>query len=487
MSRCYVACDLGAERGRVILGEFQRDRLTVSEVHRFKNQPVEEKDSLYWDIALLYQETLAGLRGVGSYLEPVESISCHSWAGDYLLFDGDGAIITPAYHHRDPRGQAGRKHVLAKVPGEAIYGETGTQQTASDTLSQLGAESSKRLHRAHHLLPVADAFNFLLAGVPRMEVSLASTTQLYNPATQNWSERVLSALRLPSKLLPPLVPAGTELGPLRPEIVKETGLEDTRVVTTCSHELAATLAGLPVSEGESWAFFRPGRTTLMGTQLPEPLINEATGGLNFVNEPVYGGEICLYKRTAGLSILEACQRQWEKVDHSLDYGMLTHLAGSAPPFESLINPTDPRFAEPDDMPQKIAAFCKETKQVVPRKPGPIFRCILESLALLYRRILQEIEFLTGSAFTRVYLIGDANNSLLNNFTANALQIPVVVAPTEAAAIGNILVQALALGHIKSVQEAREIVSNSFKMETILPHADVWNAAYERMMSLLPEE
>jgi rhamnulokinase len=487
MSRFYVACDLGVERGRVLLANLHGDSLEVSEVRRFENRPIQDKEGLAWDIAKLYEETLEGLRSVGSYLEPVQSISCHSWGADYLLFESDGSLITPAYHHGDARTEADMKPVFSKIPWSEVYGETGTHQRAVNTLCQLKAEPSKRIGRASHLLPVADAFNYLLAGVPRVEASLAGTTQLYNPVTKNWSDRLVSALRLPPKLLPPLVPAGTELGPLRPEIAGQTGLEDARIVSSCSHELAAALAGLPVARGEVWAFLRPGRTTVFGTELPVPVINEASRDMNFTNESGFGGSVCFYKQAVGLSILEACQQSWERENQGIDLGLLSHLAGSATPFESLINPADPRFLEPQDMPLKIQAFCKETHQVVPRKPGPIYRCVLESLALFYRKLLQELEYLTGARITRLFLLGGTGNSLLNNFTANALQVPVVIAPAEAAAIGNVLVQAVALGHIKSIDEARELVHKTFKLETILPHATAWNAAYDRMTALVPEE
>jgi rhamnulokinase len=486
MRRFYVACDLGADFGRVMLGNLHEDNLVVSEVHRFANQPFREKGSLQWNIPELYEEVLNGLRTVGSYLEPVESVSCDSWAADYLLFDSDDTLITPAYHHRDSRAVAGMKHVFSKVPWDTVYEETGTHRLQANTLCQLGAESSRRLHRAKHLLPVGDAFNFLLAGVPRVETSLAGTTQLYNPVTQGWSDRLVTALRLPSKLLPPLVPAGTELGTLRPAIVKDTGLEDTKVVTSCSHELAAALAGLPVNGEENWAFLRLGNSTIIGTQLSNPLINEAGRALNFTNEPGYGGSVCFYKLALGLWILQECLRFWEKNDPALDLGMLAHLAGSAPPFASLINPSDPRFLEAGDMPQKILAFCKQTKQPLPRKPGPLYRCVLESLALLHRRLLQELECITGLTMSRLYLLDGIGNDLLNHFTANAVQIPVVVAPANTSAIGNVVVQALALGHIQSLEDAREIMRKSFKTETIIPHAAAWDSAYQRMMTLLPE-
>jgi rhamnulokinase len=484
MRSFYAACDLGVESGRVMLGALDQGVLTLSEVRRFPNLPVQEKGSLHWNIPPLYQEILAGLRDIGAYEEAVDSISCNSWAGDYLLFDSEGALITPTFHHADPRVQEGRQKVLAKVPLETIYQETGVQHAPGSTLFQLGAEKSRRLGRAAHLLPVADAFNYLLAGVPRAEISLASTTQLWNPVTRTWSQRLVHALSLPPTLLPPLVPSGTPLGPLRPEIAQKTALQDTQVVSTCSHEGAAALLGLPVASEESWAYLRLGSWAVMGTEVPEPIINAASRQLNFTNEIGYGGSVRFSKQTVGLWILEECRRFWKEQDREIDDDLLTHLAGSAPAFESLINPNDPRFLAPGDMPLKIQAFCRETRQLVPRKPGPIIRCVLESVALLHRKTLSELEQLTGRKITCLYLLGGSANALLNHFTANAVQRPVIVAPADATAVGNVLGQALALGHIKSLEAAREVVRNGFKVQRLLPYAATWDAAYARLSQLL---
>ena len=373
--------------------------------------------------------------------------------------------------------------VLSIVPKETLYQETGVCPRPANTLFQLGAEKARRLSRAQHLLPVADAFNYLLSGVPRLEKSMASTTQLYNPITQNWSDRLLNALELPPKLLPPLVSAGTELGPLRPEIAKISGLEDARVVASCSHETAAALAGLPIRPGEGWAYLRLGSSASMGTEIAQPIITEASRERSFSNETGYGGAIHFSKQTVGLWILEECRRFWKEKDREIDDSLLTHLAGSAPPFDSLINPADPRFLTPGDMPLKIQAFCRETRQTVPRKPGPIIRCVLESLALQCRKTLNEIEDLTGRQIARLYLMNGSANALLNHFTANAVRRPLVVVPADAAAIGNVIVQALALGHMQSLEQAREIVRNSFKTETLLPYATAWDAASERLAQL----
>jgi rhamnulokinase len=485
MSSFYVACELGVDTGRVVLGDLQRGRLTVSEVRHFHNSPVQEKEAVQWNIPELYQEMLGGLRAIASYEEPIDSISCSSWPGDYLLFDAEGSLISPAYHHSDSRTLVEMKKVLSKLGSEAIYAETGVQQMPIQTLFQLRAESFWRLNRARHLMPMADGFNYLLTGVPGFEMSLASTTQLYNPITRNWSERLFDALHLPKKIFAPIVRAGTELGELRPDIAKETGLDQALVVTSCSHEIAAALAGLPISPGECWAYLDIKSWALMGTEIPKPIINETSHKLNFTNEPGYGGSIRFSKPAMGLWILQECQRYWNERDREVDGDLLTHLAGSATPFESLVNLSDPRFLEPGDMPAKIQAFCRETNQPIPRKPGPIVRCILESMALLYRKTLREIEAATGREITRLYVLGGKLNNLLTHFTANALQIPVVIAPQEASSIGNILVQALALGHIHTLEQARQIACDSIKVETLVPYATAWNAAYDRLNQFSP--
>ena len=483
MTTYYIACDLGAESGRVIVGTLNKGKLLLSELHRFPNQPIKDKGSLYWDIPQLFQETLSGLRKVAQREDPVASVSCDSWGVDYMLFEADGSLITPTYHYRDPRSQAGLDEVLSKVAWETIYAETGIQKIPINTLFQLGAEKSRRFGRARHLLSVADGFNFLLSGEARFEVSMASTTQLYNPIAKNWSSTLIQALRLPPNLLPQIIPSGTVLGPLRSDLAQQTGLENVQVIASCSHDTAAAVAGLPAERG-TWAFLSSGTWSLLGVEIPEPIITDETRELNITNEIGYGNSVRLLKNIAGLWIVQECRRHWAENEQDLDYDVMTHLAASAPPFESLINPADPRFLEPGDMPARVQAFCKETGQPVPRKPGPIVRCVLESLALLYRKTVREIEAVIGRRIERLHIVGGGTrNTLLNHFTANALQMPVVIGPTEATAAGNVLVQALALGHLPSLDQARKIVRDSFDVEIIQPHAAAWIAAYERLEKL----
>jgi len=484
MTNLYVACDLGSEVGRIMVGTLHQGQLMVSEAYRFENLPVQSKEALEWNIGQIYQELVEGFRGIGKQDEPVHGISCTSWGADYLLFEANGSLLTPAFHHRDPRTEAVVQKFLSKVSWEEIYAETAVQQLRGNTLFQLAAES-RRLKRANQLLTIADGLNYLFCGAARIEQSQACMTQLFNPVTKSWSERLLKALHLPAALLPEVVPPGTKLGPLRADIAGETGLAETQVIASCSHEIAAALTGLPIGEGEGWGFLWPGQWTRIGTVLDAPFINDVSRELQFSNQLGYGDSVCLYRETMGFWIFEECKRFWSEADRALDSEVLMHLAVSAPPFEALIDPSDERFSTPGDMPLKIQAFCKETNQEVPRKPGPITRCVLESLALFYRKTLLEIEYLTGKKVERLFVLGKGSNTLSNNFIANALQVPVVVASADASAVGNILVQALALGHISSLAEGREIVRQCCKMETIFPYASAWNAAYDRFVELTP--
>jgi len=484
MEKLYVACDLGTRSGRVVLGTLHNGTLTTGELRRFANTPIKEKGNLCWDVSQLYQEIILALRDLGMQEANVQSISCSSWPADYLLFAPDGSLLTPAFHSADPRGAAGLAQVQKKIAPGFIHAETGGDCEVGSTLCQLATENSRRLKKAHCLLPVADGFNFLLSGVAAAEMSLASATRLFNPVARVWSDHLIRDLDLRRALFPQIVRSGTKLGPLRPGIAQDAKLEGVQVLAACSHEFAAALAGLPLERGRDWAYLRVGDETVIGTELPTPLVSEVTRKLNYGNELGFGGTTNFHKRAPGLFILDECKRFWLAQDRELADDVLLHLATTSPAFEALINPAEPRFAEPGDMPLKIQAYCRETGQEVPRKPGPIIRCVLESLALHYRKVLQEIEVLTGNSFARLYLLGAKENSLLNNFIANAMQLPSVLVSPDATPIGNVIVQALALGHISSLDEGHEIVRRSFRVQSIIPHPAPWDAAAGRLLNLI---
>ncbi len=481
MNYLYAACEIGDRKGRVLLGALEQDSIVISEVHRFQHEPVQDKKSVYWNIPEIWQQILVGLRAIGGYQEAIQGVSCCSVGGDYLLFSTDGSLVAPTYHRSDPRTMEGLKKIQSKNPSPLFYEETGFQLGVENTLPQLLTESGRRL-KGTLLMPIADAFNFLLSGVARAEKSIAASTQLYSLTTGTWSDRLLTSFHLPHELLPPVVEPGTELGPIH-QGLSELSLEGTRVLAGCSHELSAAQLGLPIEPGESWAFLRPGSFAVLGTEVARPVLTAEARDLGFNQQPAYGGATCIYKHAPGLWLLEECQRQWAQTDHGLDCDLLTHLAGSSSPFESLIDPMDARFFGPGDMIEKIQSYCRDTNQPVPRKPGPIFRCILESLALLYRKTILELEQVTGKEFNKLFLLDGGANMLLNHFTANALQVPVTVVSRDAAAVGSVVCQALALRRLRSLDQAHEIVRKSARARPIMPHATLWNSAVARIDSL----
>ena len=485
MTTYYLACDLGAESGRLMLGSLEDGKLKLEQIHRFPNTPVKTGDSLHWNMPQLFSELKTGLKKAAALNVPIASISTDAWGVDYLLFDERGALIEPTFHYRDARTARGVANAHAKVDWPAIFAETGIQFVPLNTLYQLAAESSERLARAHRLLLIADGFNYWLSGVAKAEESMASTSQLYNPRTRTWSKRLLDALGLPAKIFRPIVPSGTRLGPLRPEIVRDTGLPAIDVIATCSHDTGAAVAAIPAS-GENWAYISSGTWSLMGVELPSPIITDACRELNFTNEIGYGGSVRLLQNIVGLWLIQECRRDWAQCGQEYDYATLTRLAADAPPFVSLINPADPRFVRPDDMPKKIADFCRETGQPVPANHGACIRCALESLALLYRRTLRQIEQLIGRKIDRLHVVGGGSkNDLLNQFTANAARVPVLIGPVEATALGNVLIQAITLGHLPSLASARALVREGLEIRALEPQdASVWDAVFERFESLL---
>jgi len=468
-----------------MLGTLDGKRISLEEIHRFPNGPVKRDGALHWDIERLFGELKTGLKKAAARKLPIAGISTDSWGVDYVLYDNDGKVMPPVWHYRDARTARGVENVKARVDWPTIYSETGIQFMALNTIYQLAAESSERLAKAKQLLLIGDAFNHYCSGVARNEESLASTTQLYNPRTGKWSKKLLGALGLREEMFAPVVPSGTKLEKLKKELAMETGLPEIEVIASCSHDTGAAVAAVPASEG-NWAYLSSGTWSLMGVEWPTPVITEQGRDANFTNEIGFGGSVRLLKNIVGLWIVQECKRDWAKDGQEFDYGTLTKLASEAEPFASLINPADERFVSPDDMPTKIVAFCNETGQPAPETPGAFVRCALESLALFYRVTLRQLEGIVGKEIERLNIVGGGSqNRLLNQFAANALQIPVIAGPTECTALGNVLVQAIALGHVPSLVAAREIVRNSFEVTPFIPQLrEEWDGAYAKFEKLV---
>lgn len=485
MTTHYLGIDLGAESGRVMLGSLNDGRLALEEIHRFANTPLRDGASWHWDVPALWAGIQQGLHQIAHRNVGIASVSVDSWGLDCVLLDARGDVISPVFHYRDPRTERGVKALFAKVPWEQVFAETGIQFLPINHLYHLAAESPERLAHAAQIIPIGDLFNYFLSGVARAEISMASTTQLYNPRTRTWSAPLLAALGLKAEQFPPLVPPGTQLGKLLPQVARETGLcADVEVIATCTHDTGAAVVGVPASGG-TWAYLSSGTWSLLGLELAEPILTDRCRELNFTNEIGFGNSVRLLKNIVGLWLVQECRRAWAHAGREFDYATLTQLAAEAEPFRSLINPTDPRFLAPDAMPSRIAAACRESGQPAPETPGQFIRCVLESLALEYRRTLRQAEALAGTHVDQLHIVGGGSkNELLNQFAADACAVPVITGPTEATAIGNIVVQAIALGHLPSLAAGRAVVGKSFTTARHAPRDPaVWDAAWERFVRL----
>lgn len=471
-----------------MLGTISEGRLSLEELHRFPNGAVPSGAALHWDINRLFGNVKEGLRKAAVRGVTIDSFSTDSWGVDYALVDAAARILEPVFHYRDSRCQRGLACAHRAVSQEQIFDETGIQFMAINTIFQLASEDPARLRAARHLLMIADAFNHLLGGEPCVEVSNASTSQLYNPQTRTWSAALLKALQLPEALFPRIVASGTRIGTLRAEIANEVGLPPFEIIAGCSHDTGAAVVAVPAADSGSavdappdWAYLSSGTWSLLGCELQQPLVTPACRDANFTNEIGFGNSVRLLKNIAGLWLVQECRRAWAAAGHEFSYADLARQAAAAEAFRSLVNPSDDRFVSPGDMPGKIAAFCRETGQPEPRTPGEYIRCCLESLALAYAVNLRQLEGLVGTKFRRLHIVGGGSqNELLNQFAADACGVEVVTGPVEATAAGNVLVQGIALGHVASLAAAREMVRRSFPVGHFKPgDPSAWSAPMER--------
>jgi rhamnulokinase len=483
----YIACDLGAESGRVILGTLHAGKIAIEEIHRFPTGAFKIGGSLRWNLPRIFEELKTGLRMVAEKDLPIDAISTDSWGVDYVLYNSRQPMLALPHHYRDSRTASTYEKALKNPGKDFIYSKTGIQFMSINTLYHLIADAEANpdlLAIADGFLNIADYINFLFSGVAKNEVSNASTTQIYNPITESWSHELIRKLSLPEQLFPEIVPSATVLGPLTDEIRSETGLTNAQVVAGCSHDTGAAVAAVP-AQGEDWAYLSSGTWSLIGVELPSPLINDAALEAGFTNEAGLRGTTRFLKNIIGLWLQQESKRAWAAAGQDLSYEEIGELATKAEPLRSIINPNDARFLNPENMPEEIAGYCRETGQPVPETPGQVARCILESLALLYRGALDDLEKLTGRSISRLHVVGGGSKSaLLNQFTANATGREVIAGPVEATAIGNLLIQALTLGHIESPAALRDVVRDSITIEPYHPESSAeWASALERFNAL----
>ena len=481
----FLAFDLGAESGRAMVGRFDGDRLSLEEAHRFPNRPVRVFGSLHWDVLRLFGEIKKGLAAAGGELA---SIGVDTWGVDFGLLGPDGALLENPFHYRDARTNGVMEKLFTVVPRAEVFERTGIQFMQLNTLYQLYALRLERPHvldQARTLLMTPDLLHYWLTGRVAGEYTIATTTQFYDPRHGGWAREMLESLGLPDRILPQIVPPGTVLGPLLEAVAGEAGVKPVPVVAPASHDTGSAVAAVP-AEGDDWAFLSSGTWSLLGAEVREPIINDQTLKLNFTNEGGVWGTIRLLKNISGMWLLEECRREWARQGSSLGYAELCEAALAAPAFTAVIDPDDPSFLSPGDMPGKLAAYCRRTGQPTPEGHGAITRTIFESLALKYRAVLEMLERIRGRRFCVLHIVGGGSkNTVLCQFTADATGLPVVAGPEEATAIGNVLLQAMALGHLRTPGEARELVRRSCQPRTYVPaNRAPWDAQLHRISGLL---
>ena len=488
LSKKLLAFDLGAESGRGVLGLFDGQRLRLEVVHRFANTPVRLLDALHWDVLHLYSEMLQALRRCAADHGGIDAIGVDTWGVDFALLGRGGTLLGNPRHYRDPHTEGVMELAFQKLPRADLFRRTGLQFMRFNTLYQLLAlqrDRSPLLDAAETMLLIPDLFNYFFTGIKVNEFSDASTSQLLDPATRGWAYDLMQAFGLPTRILGTLVQPGTVLGPLRTTVATDTGVTPCPVVAPATHDTGSAVAAVPASTA-TWAYISSGTWSLMGVELPAPLLSDKALAFNFTNEGGVGGTTRLLKNIMGLWLVQECRRAWERAGSTFSYEELMKLASAAPPFVSIVDPDDAGFVLPSNMPQALADYCRRTNQPAPADPGATVRCTLESLALRYRWVLERLEELTGKRIEVIHIVGGGSqNTLLCQLTADACDRLVLAGPVEATAIGNVLVQAIGLRLLGSLAEAREVVRRSFKVKTYEPHHhDAWQAPYQRFRALL---
>ncbi len=486
-----LAVDLGAGSGRVVAGVLDNGHLDLRVVHRFANEPVHLEDGWHWQFDQLFAEIKHGIReAIRIFGDDVHSVGVDTWGVDYGLLNANGELLAAPMQYRDSRTDGMMDVAFERLPRTEIYERTGIQFMFFNTLYQLLAEArgaKQRFDQAERLLFLPDLINFHLTGKQATERTIASTGQLLTAATQEWDRPLLAAMELPEKIFGDLVDAGTDLGPLLPAIATSPGAEPIRVIVSAGHDTAAAVAGVPAAGSEP-VFLSSGTWSLLGRELAAPVITEAGYEAGFSNESGVFGTTRYLKNIAGLWLLQECKRHWDAAGSQLDFGALVSIAEAAPAFAAILDPDDPVFQAPENMPTAIAEYLERTGQPICQEPGPVTRLILEGLALRYRVATEQLATLTGRPIDCIHIVGGGSqNHLLNQFTADATGCTVIAGPVEATSAGNILMQLYALGEISSLAQGRDLIRRSFETVTFRPmDSDAWADASARFAKLTSE-
>ncbi len=487
MTRRFLAFDLGAESGRAVLGRFQDGRLSLDELHRFSNEILTLNGGLHWNIYGLLSEIKKALKiCAADVTTEIDSLAVDTWGVDFGLLAKDGTILGLPYAYRDFKLRGAMEEFFKKVKRERIYELTGIQFLPFNSLFQLYRlvrNRSPLLAAADRLLFMPDLFHYLLTGRQTTEYTIASTSQLLDPGKRTWNKTLFKALGISPGIMLDPTPPGTILGPLLGPIAAETGLGKARVVATATHDTASAIAAVP-AEDSDYAYISSGTWSCLGIEIPRPIVSGTTLAHNFTNEGGVEGTIRFLKNVMGLWLIQGCRKSWTK-RRTYSYEELARMAETAPAFKALIDPDAPDFLNPPDMPDAVNGFLSRTGQTPLESPAGFVRSILESLALKYRFVIEEIREIIGRPVGRLHIIGGGSkNELLNQLTADATGLSVVAGPAEATSAGNILVQLKALGLVRTQAEMRAIVRASFPLQTFRPRPSAaWREAYRKFLEL----
>jgi len=490
MNKKYLlGFDLGASSGRAILGTLSQGKLELTEIHRFSNQMQLINGHHFWNIFSLFQELKTGLKKCVKEFEiQPESIGIDTWGVDFVHLNKEGLILSLPFAYRDSRTNTSMEDLFQIVPKEEVYMQTGIQFMQFNSIYQLFSmvkDQSSLLEITDSILFMPDALNYLFSGVKKSEFSIASTSQMIVPGTCNWNYDLIEKTGIPSDILNDIIFPGTNLGNIQLEVAQETGSSSIPVIAVAGHDTASAIASVP-SIKNNFVYISSGTWSLMGIECQQPIVSEQTRLLSFTNEGGVDGTTRLLKNIMGMWLIQEAQRIWEERGTKYTWTAMVELAQKSEPFKFLINPDDPMFLNPRDMVQSVRDFCYQTAQGTPQNHGETIRCIYDSLALKYKFTLEQIRTISDQPIEVIHIIGGgAHNNFLNQLTSDATGLKVVAGPTEATAIGNIMVQAKALGYVSSLTEIRQIVANSFDLIHFSPAKTMdWEEAYTQFLRII---
>ena len=487
MAKRVLAFDFGASSGRAIIGEFDGEKITLREVHRFSNDPVTINGTVYWDVQRLFFEIKQGIlkaKEDGGF----DSIGIDTWGVDFGLLRKDGTLVENPVHYRDKRNDGMVEKAKEYMSHERMYDITGIQFMDFNTIFQLLSLKENRpyiLEEADTLLFMPDLLAYMLSGVKSTEYSIATTSQMVDLKTRNWSDEILDTFGIKKSLLTDIVPTGTVIGKLSADICEELGVPQADIISVASHDTQSAISAAPC-EYEDFAFISSGTWSLFGTEVKEPVLNEASKKLNVTNEGGYDYSIAFLKNICGLWLIQESRRQWIREGTEYSYAELEKLALECEPLKCFIDPDAPEFAVMGNIPKRVKQYCEKTNQYVPQTVGEIMRCIYESLALKYRLTFDGIMECTGKKYDRIHVMGGGTkDKLLLNMTAQSCNVPVYGGPIEATALGNIAIQLISSGVISDIKEARKIIAQGENLKLHTPQdREAWEEAYKKFTDII---